>query len=67
MVVSKQLMIVCKVFHIILHIRHTTSYRNTMQLDNYKKIWFYPDGKTIPNGTSLGLQIVQVQYNVPTP
>ena len=65
MIVSKNDRI-CKVSHIILHIRHTTSHGNTTQLDNYRK-WFYPDGKTISNGTSLGLQIVQDQYNVPTP
>ena len=34
---------VCKVSHIILHIRHTTSHGNTTQLDSYRKR-FYPDG-----------------------
>ena len=39
----------CKISHIILHTRHT-SHGNITQLDNYRK-WFYPDGKTISNGT----------------
>ena len=57
---------ICKASHIILHFKHTTSHGNTTQLDNNRK-WNYPDGKTISYGTSLGMQIVQAQYNVPTP
>ena len=48
---------VCKVSHIILYTRHT-SHGNTTQLDNIiENVRFYSDGKTISNGTSLGLQI----------
>ena len=61
MVVSKNDQVY--VSHIVLHTIDTC--RNITQLDNYRK-WFYSNSKAISNGTSLRLQIVQAQYNVPT-